>query len=560
MRDVLERNLVTQLRKILFSAFVYGTLVVVCLGGVVWSLAWVAPAVLPIRYSSNEPILEFPVDLLFYNFVMPLAFRVFKPGDGLQRMYYWCFRKSARILRLTFFLFGERRVDEEGTLKMLPNSPHQNAPIWERMFLGLDRDKLRVIPKEWRDIVNGVTRKRGSSLPHELRYLRHKKTQLVRTGQLITDGRFVRAPASDRVKIPKGRRVFLDVNERGRRTDGLPDEGLHASEQFQMVYLPPNLLPRIFLFIILIWTFAAVTGVSLTIIPLIMGRALFKMVIPKNVHTNDIYAFCVGLHIFGALVYGAAYHRKLRIKIRAWKRRSPYVEKETWKNVLHASVDGGKLIYAYTVTFVVFPVLLATMVELYISLPVHTIRSPPTVESLKQSADAGGGSSQHNIRILELWTLGLLYMRMGTKLVRSFMRNTRFESAIRSIFRRGWLNPDLRTLTRAFVVPGIFVCGFAIFGPPFGVRVLELLDSAGLQVHEGEAAVQRVKTYRQSYPILLCLGLLVKYFVTVRRGYKALKVKIRDDAYLMGERLQNYDGSPPVTKSGKAVPARRVAR
>src|SRR5882757_4757599 len=83
VRDVLERNVATQLRKILFSALVYGALVVICLGGVVWGLSFAFKGVLPIHWSSNEPVLEFPIDLLFYNFLMPLAVRFFKPSDGL---------------------------------------------------------------------------------------------------------------------------------------------------------------------------------------------------------------------------------------------------------------------------------------------------------------------------------------------------------------------------------------------------------------------------------------------------------------------------------------------
>ena len=113
VRDVLERNVGTQLRKIAFSALVYGALVIVCLGGVVWGMYYAFDGIFPIHWSSNEPVLEFPVDLLFYNFFMPLAVRFFKPSDGLHAMYNWWFRKCARALRLTWFLFGERKKDEE---------------------------------------------------------------------------------------------------------------------------------------------------------------------------------------------------------------------------------------------------------------------------------------------------------------------------------------------------------------------------------------------------------------------------------------------------------------
>ncbi|KLU90380.1 RING finger membrane protein [Magnaporthiopsis poae ATCC 64411] len=138
VRDVLERNVTTQLRKILFSAFVYGALVMVCLGGVVWGLWASLPGVLPVHYSSNEPVLEFPLDLLFYNFLMPLAVKFFRPSDGLHAMYTWWFRCCARALRVTWFLFGERRIDEEGVLALGATSEARKLPFWRRLFLEVD--------------------------------------------------------------------------------------------------------------------------------------------------------------------------------------------------------------------------------------------------------------------------------------------------------------------------------------------------------------------------------------------------------------------------------------
>ena len=106
--------------------------------------------------------------------------------------------------------------------------------------------------------------------------------------------------------------------------------------------------------------------------------------------------------------------------------------------------------------------------------------------------------------------------------------------------------------------PGLVLGGFAILAPPLCVHVYEMATGAESQGLEGEDAVRRINMYRRAYPMLLSLGLLVKYFITLRRGYKALKVKIRDDAYLMGERLQNYDGSQSGPRNGKSVPVRRA--
>lgn len=557
MRDVLERNLTTQLRKILFSAFVYGALVIVCLGGVVWGLAYMAPNVLPIHYSSNEPVLEFPVDLLFYNFFMPLAVRVFRPGDGLHTMYRWCFRKSARVLRLTYFLFGERRIDEEGTLQLAKNSLHRDAPIYRRVFLGLDSGNDKVIPKAWKDIFDGVDTRSSKSLPHEIKRLRRRKARLVETGQLIKDGHFVRAPASDRVKIPKGRRVFLDVNEHGRRMDGNPDEGLYASDQFQMVYVPPHLLTRIFLFILFIWTFAAVTGVGLTIIPLVLGRMMFKMAIPNHVKTNDIYAFCIGIHVLGFAAYSLSRIHKLWTKVRDWRQNTKDASEEpksVW-NVAQTFVWSSKVVYAYTCILVVCPLVISVLVELYINIPIHTLMNPP-----ETPAGEGTETGRHTIRIVESWTLGLLYMRLAVKFINSFLANTRFATAMRSILRRGWLEPNAGVLTRAFVIPGLLVSAVAIFGPGLLVQLLELQDVLPSNSQLSPQSVERVVRYRQSYPIVLVLAILLRYGVVMKGSFDSLKAQVRDDAYLMGERLQNYDGSPPDTRTGKGQrPATRAA-
>jgi E3 ubiquitin-protein ligase MARCH6 len=54
VRDVLERPLLGQLSKIAFSALVYGGLVMLCLGGVIWALACIN-GILPINWVTNEP-------------------------------------------------------------------------------------------------------------------------------------------------------------------------------------------------------------------------------------------------------------------------------------------------------------------------------------------------------------------------------------------------------------------------------------------------------------------------------------------------------------------------
>lgn len=551
VRDVLERNFFTQLRKIMFSALVYGGLVVICLGGVVWGLSF-ASSVLPIHYSSNEPVLEFPVDLLFYNFLMPLAVRVLRPSDALHSMYTWWFKQCARTLRLTWFLFGKRKVDEEGTLVLAPDSPHQALPWYQKLFLHIDRNE-EVAPVSWNDIASNIFDPKPSPKRKMTSFSKLKK-KLVRKGQLCPDGRFVRTPASDQVRIPKGRRVFLDVHETTQAPlANVPNPSQYFTDQYQLVYLPPNFRFRIFLFIFLIWMFAAVTGVSLTIIPLIVGRRLFKFLLPAHVRTNDIYAFSIGIYVLGTIAYSIFRAAALAKKLRAWAGvaaktiSGPGAAKRIGSLALH----GAKLTYAYLNVFVFFPLLASALVELYVIIPLHTYMSPPKVPAMVgEAVPAAGGdalviasaSSIHTIRAVQAWTLGLLYLKLATRVLNTNFAATRLATASQAIFRRGWLRPDVKILTRAFVIPAILLCLVAVAAPPVIIVPLikKVLVAAGVFERVSDDPVSMALIYRLSFlsAALVALSSTMAWsLVGVFRGWKG---RIRDEAYLIGERLHNF--------------------
>ncbi|GJN67711.1 hypothetical protein PLICBS_001739 [Purpureocillium lilacinum] len=546
VRDVLERNLATQLRKILFSAFVYGALVIVCLGGVVWGLSYSAPGVLPIHYSSNEPVLEFPVDLLFYNFLMPLAVKVFKPGDGLHIMYTWWFRKCARGLRLTYFLFGERRIDEEGDLQLPADSPDAKSR-YKSLLLELDEHN-RVIPKTWRDTFEGGRARPNTAISsREERIMRRRKLHLVTSGQLVKSGRFVRAPASDRVKIPKGKKVFLTVSETGRRRDGNADDDIYSSNQYQMVYVPPNFRTRVFLFILFIWLFAAVTGVGITVLPLMFGRAMFKTLIPEGIRTNDVYAFSIGIYVLGNAAYGIFRARTVGTKARKWAHDvwAELVGHDAARRIFSSLVRAAKLFYAHFFLLIAFPLLFSTLMELYVSIPLHTYMNPPAGSAGKASA----GADRHTVRIIQAWTLGVLYLNLGTRMLTSVFPNSRAAMAVRSVLRRGWLRPDIALLTRAFVVPGIAIALAAILGPPLMASLL--IKANVLSNKTGADGAGAALVYRYSYPAAALAALAVRHAVGMAGVFKGWKVGIRDEAYLIGERLHNFGAATAGARKGK---------
>ncbi|KAI0883581.1 uncharacterized protein GGS22DRAFT_33339 [Annulohypoxylon maeteangense] len=540
VRDVLERNVTTQLRKILFSAFVYGALVVICLGGVVWGLSLALPNVLPIHYSSNEPVLEFPIDLLFYNFLMPLAVRFFKPSDGLHAMYTWWFRKCARGLRLTWFLFGERRVDEEGTLTLTRDSPYQNLPWWCTVFLEVSKED-EVAPKTWQDTFKGGKAKPSSKIPADEMILQDaKKKKLVESRQLIPDGRFVRSPASDQVKIPKGQTVFLDVSEQDIRQDGRldrPDSDLYSGIHYQLVYIPPWFRLRIFLFILFIWIFAAVTGVGFTIVPLVFGRRMFNVLIPSHIRTNDIYAFSIGVYILGSLGYFVFHLQSMLSKLRAWTTSAAdsMVDRHAIQRALQFTSYTCRLLYTYVVLLVVFPLLITLLVELYLLMPLHTYMYPAGIDTTRR---LDGLREGHTIRVIQAWTLGILYLKLGSRALTLYGGRPAY--AVRAVLRRGWLDPDIGILTRAFVIPGVVASLLMIAVPPIAARIV--LERV-LDIEEGMTREMRVLTFRLAYPFMAVFWIGLLMTRNMLRVFEGWQVRIRDEAYLMGERLHNFGGT-----------------
>ncbi len=536
----------------MFSGLIYGALVVVCLGGVVWGLSLALPNVLPIHYSSNEPVLEFPIDLLFYNFLMPLAVKFFRPSDGLHAMYTWWFRKCARGLRLTWFLFGERMVDEEGRLVLPPDAEQNQHPWWRKLFLEVD-ERGNVVPKTWRNTFEGGhARPTAHILSDEMASLNFKKIRLVESAQLIEDGRFVRSPASDQVKIPKGQPVFLAVTERDVRIDGRDDGDIYASDKYQFVYVPPLFHIRVSLFIASIWLFAAVTGVGFTIVPLVFGRRMFRALLPEHIRTNDIYAFSIGVYILGSLSYFIFHLRPMLSRFYAWMSSGValMVDQDAIQRVKALTKQAARLLYTYIFLLIVLPVLTTLLMELYVLIPLHTYMYSlpsftPTAPEEQTPTPLDGLRDGHTIRVIQAWTLGILYLKLGTRALVHY--GGRPAQAVRAVLRGGWANPDVGVLTRAFVIPGLAASLLLILAPPLMAKMA--LDHSLIATFSGMAATElrtrevRVLVFRMAYPFA---ALFLFAFVVARRIMRVFdgwKVRIRDEAYLIGERLHNFGGA-----------------
>jgi len=545
VRDVLERNLIGQLRKILFSALVYGALVIICLGAVVWGVAATPTTVFPIRWSSLDPSTELPIDLVVLNFLVPIAVKVLDPSQGLEAIYKWWFRHCAKALRLSDFLFGEPNGDQEG--RWISQAPHpendavdnrgQNADGSNASNDGGEATEMRATLAEAVELLDKVSENRVADNRDAMLSKQHNGMSPQR--RLALDGTFVRAPATDQVRIPRNQHTFMPVDEMNNRIDGLAepaDGSLHAksNKQFQIVWLPPNFRLRIGLFIFLLWGFAAVTGLGVTVVPLLCGRYVFDTYLPASAPVNDVHAFCFGAYVFGGPIFLILrYHTTVThayLQVHKWA-----IANATGWSVIHVTrkmsllaLHGLRLIYFYSCFGFIIPILMSTVLEFYLFIPLAS----------HIGARFDLQTRRATVSLIQNWTVGILYLRI----VGRFIHNNQESRPARALFalvaptNKGahWWDPDVLLATRAFFLPSLALIGAALFVPfavAAAINTVYLRDAApGTQI----------LVYRYSYPAVAISVVVALLVSSAFSAYRSWRARIRDEVYLIGERLHNF--------------------
>ena len=529
VRDVLERNLTAQLSKISFSGLVYAGLILGSLGGVVWGLARWTTGIFPIKWSSSEPILEFPIDVLFYNFFMPLVIKYCKPANGLTKIYDWWLRRCARFLRISNFLFKEDHLDEKGA--------H--------------------IRRTWKDWLTRSTA--------DLSKIDNAKdgTFSVTSGDTTVafkpDGRMVQAPSSDQLRIPKGIPTFFEISEVNEfvNIDGQSKAFFDKNhESFAIVYIPPHFKMRISALVVLLWLFAATTGMSVTVLPLLVGRFILSRLAPQYLSMNDIYSVSIGLYIFGGTGYAVLNFHRFRTYIN--NKVSPHTStiKSAIQKAGHVAIHILGLIYTYSAFTILSPALISLLIECYFVIPLGTFLASfhPFADQQSLSIASTFSSSGVNvpsvlsrpmIHLIQDWTLGILYTKVIGRLI-LWSAPSRPATALRGIVRHGWLNPDTALATRGFILPATTVVAILLAIP---AAIGWLAAKTVLSHVAARSDLARTCIYRYAYPAVLLATIAVLLLWVLGEAFGRWRRRVRDEVYLIGERLHNYGETKKVGAS-----------
>lgn len=224
----------------------------------------------------------------------------------------------------------------------------------------------------------------------------------------VPDGSFRRVPATDNLALPRDMRATVAVTVDGEPIDDAARELMamqnleaeKAKHNFQddytVVYIPPNFRWRVITFISLLWIIGAISLGFAVAAPLSLGRGFFRLFTPRDVH--DGYSFIIGFYlIWVCYLIGRAVDRLDRRRNRKSGADGPRAE-------LGLLVAKRGLLWLAKVAYMIFslgvvvPLLLAVVIELYIVLPTRFSFNPGMVPK---------------IRIVDQWSLGLLYAKIG---------------------------------------------------------------------------------------------------------------------------------------------------
>ncbi|KAK1067334.1 hypothetical protein LTR74_006538 [Friedmanniomyces endolithicus] len=340
-----------------------------------------------------------------------------------------------------------------------------------------------------------------------------------------------------------------------------------------------------------LWVFSVFTGLCVTLVPLVFGRGIFARVMPEGGgRVGDIYAYSVGAYALGGVLVVLLQGRKA---LRALRERSESLDVRAWTAVARRyALQAVKCAYVYGFLCVVLPLVFGLLIQLYFILPLHTYvvsqaAATTTTSATSETATSLAANLTHaataltlntlnilnatapsssqptpstlpppllTIHLLQSYCLGLLYVRLASRAI-IFAPTTRAHEAFhRILLDPGYLDPNAYAATRFLIAPVSLLAGLAVLGPPgvVGVAVAAAgrggnTAAPGLVGGGSVPEEMQAMLYRYSYPLAAVLVVMLLCVSELGQATVRWRARIRDEVYLVGERLHNFgEKRPPV--------------
>jgi len=283
---------------------------------------------------------------------------------------------------------------------------------------------------------------------------------------------------------------------------------------FQSFRRPKYFSLRVCLLLMLMgcsWLLLSVAGMLL---PVAMGRALFSLWVPEGNKVYELYTAAVGLYLLLLVA-------RCTLFVVTWVRQG-------WAALGHRlrewSCIGLRALAALFLLTGLIPLLFGLLLEMVVLTPVRVPLHQSPIYFLSQD-----------------WALGAMYTKITVAL--TFMGpNWWLKEAIEQLYQDGLRNLNLGRVVSNIVVPCVTGLGLAL--------ALPYLVAWGLAPLVISSPALLIVCRRRVYPALLAITAITAFLTMQARQFKKLVEHIKNDRYLVGRRLVNYnhvdrDREPP---------------
>jgi len=282
----------------------------------------------------------------------------------------------------------------------------------------------------------------------------------------------------------------------------LQREGPMGFQPYKKPSLFPFLITGLIVFMLLSWLFVSLIFM---LVPVFLGRQIFALWFDENPRVYELYTSAMGLYTCLLLIRGATLFAgwlqqgwlQLSQKLREWAK------------------IGAKASVAFALLVGLIPLMFGLLLEVVALMPARVPLNQSPVFFLWQD-----------------WALGAMYTKITIAL--TFMGpDWWLKRAIEQLYQDGLRGLDLSYLIPQLIVPAVTSLGLALAVPyVIAHGVLPLL------VEDFETVVF---IQRRIYPSLLLIMAVCALIILQLKQFRKLYEHIKNDRYLVGRRLVNYN-------------------
>jgi len=248
-----------------------------------------------------------------------------------------------------------------------------------------------------------------------------------------------------------------------------------------------------------------VVSLMMMVVPVCLGRCVFSLWVVDGHRVYELYTAATGLYLCLVLAKGG-------IMLATWVRQGWTALGNRFKEWAQLA---GKAIVAIVLLSGLIPLLFGLLLEMVVLTPVRVPLHQSPLYFLWQD-----------------WALGAMYTKITVAL--TFMGpDWWLKEAIEQLYQDGIRNLNLTNVIKNLVIPSVKALGLSLSIP--------YLMSHGIAPAIISSPAILVALQRRIYPLLLFVSAFGMFFTVQARQFKKLLEHIKNDRYLVGRRLVNYN-------------------